>query len=187
MNFTLVIGLIWLGGIAMWAGWPEQIARNFAKLEPGFETTFSLAAAAIALAFTAGWIVSLAKMPRSPWRGCIRWTVGIFAMWGILVALWFSWIDYGKSYRSVAVSLMRALPRDHGCVERRDLGMAQRAVLDYHAGLRTSPESTRSGCRWVLSQGSLRAEAATAGWKKVWEGHRPGDKSERLRLYRKAD
>lgn len=182
MTFTLVIGLIWLGGIAMWTGWPEQIAHNFAKLQPGFEARFSVAAAAVALLFTAAWVVSLAKMPRSPWRGAVHWTAGVVAMWGVLVALWFPWIDYGKSYRGVAESLARALPRDHGCIERRDLGLAQRAVLDYHADLRTQPESPRTNCKWMVS-----LSPAPAGWKKVWEGHRPGDRSERLRLYRRED
>jgi 4-amino-4-deoxy-L-arabinose transferase-like glycosyltransferase len=180
MTFTLVIGLIWLGGIAMWTGWPEQVAHNFAKLQPGFEARFSFVALAVALLFTAGWMISLARMPRSPWRGTIHWTAGIVAMWGVLIALWFPWIDYGKSYRSVAESLMRALPPDHGCIERHDLGLAHRAVLDYHAGLHTQAGSPRANCKWMLS-----LSPAPAGWKKVWEGHRPGDRSERLRLYRR--
>ena len=182
MTFTLVIGLIWLGGIAMWSGWPPQIARNFAKLEPGFEAQFSIVALTAALMFTAGWVIALARLPRSPWSGAIHWTAGVVAMWGVLVALWFPWIDYGKSYRPVATSLLRALPAEHGCIERRNLGLAQRAALDYHAGLRTLPESARANCRWLLS-----ASAAPAGWEKTWEGHRPGDRSERLRLYRKED
>ncbi|HEX8963073.1 MAG TPA: hypothetical protein VF801_08710 [Rhodocyclaceae bacterium] len=180
MTFTLVIGLVWLGGIAMWTGWPGQVAHNFAKLEPGFEARFSWTALAVALAFTAAWMVSLAVMPRSPWRGAVRWAAGVVAMWGVLVALWFPWIDYGKSYRPVAESLALALPHEHGCIERRDLGLAQRAVLDYHAGLHTQAESPRAGCKWLLS-----LSPAPAGWKKVWEGHRPGDRSERLRLYRR--
>jgi 4-amino-4-deoxy-L-arabinose transferase-like glycosyltransferase len=179
MTFTLVIDLVWLGGIAMWTGSPEQVAHNFAKLQPGFVAQFSFTALLVALAFTAAWMFSLVKMPRSPWRGAVRWTAGIAAMWGMLVALWFPWIDYGKSYRGVAESLVQALPPDHGCIERRSLGLAQRAVLDYHVGLRTQ-DASRGKCNWMIS-----LTAAPGGWKKVWEGHRPGDKSERLRLYRR--
>ncbi|MDD5248607.1 MAG: hypothetical protein PHY45_06465 [Rhodocyclaceae bacterium] len=182
MTFTLVIGLIWLGGIAMWSGWPPQIARNFAKLEPGFAAQFSVVALALALIFTAGWAFVLAKLPRSPWSGAIHWTAGAIAMWGVLVALWFPWIDYGKSYRPVAESLARALPKEHGCIERRYVGLAQRAALDYHAGLRTQPESSRGVCRWLLSQ-----DTVPAGWTRIWEGHRPGDRGERLRLYRREN
>jgi hypothetical protein len=101
-------------------------------------------------------------------------------MWGLLVALWFPWIDYGKSYRSVSESLTHALPADHGCIERRGLSLAHRAIFDYHAGLRTQPESPKARCRWLLA-----ADQAPEGWRKIWEGHRPGDRSERLRLYRR--
>lgn len=187
MTFTLVIGLVWLGGIAMWSGWPEQIARNFAKLEPGFTPRFSLIALAFAAAFTGLWIAALAKLPRSPWRAAIRWTAGVVAMWGVLIALWLPWIDYGKTYRGVAHSLRRALPQNPGCIESRNLGLPQRAVIDYFAGIRTVAEAKSTDCRWLLVQGEARREAAPAGWKKAWEGNRPGDKGERLRLYRKAD
>jgi len=184
MTFTLVIGLIWLGGIAMWIGWPAQVARNFAKLEPGFVPQYSFAALAFALLFTAAWIAALAKLPRSPWRATIRWSVGIAAMWGVLIALWLPWIDYGKTYRGVAASLRRALPQDAGCIERRGLGLVQRALIDYFSGIRTLPAAKGAACRWLLVQGPA---PAPAGWQKTWEGHRPGDKSERLRLYRRGE
>ena len=184
MTFSLMIALIWLGGIAMWTSWPDQIARNFAKLEPGFAPQFSLVALVVALAFTAAWIVAILRLPRSPWRTAIRWAAGVTAMWGVLIALWLPWIDYGKTYRGVAASLRAALPADAGCVESRRVGLPQRALIDYFTGLRTVPESKKTDCRWLLVQGSRR-ETAPDGWSSVWEGHRPGDKTERLRLYRR--
>ena len=187
MTFTLVIGLIWLGGIAMWIGLPTQIARNFAKLEPGFDMQFSVGALALALAFSTAWIAALTKLPRSPWNAAIRWGTGIVAMWGVLVALWFPWIDYGKTYRGVATALRHALPRNSGCVSGRDIGPAQRAVIDYFAGIRTQAETKTASCRWLLVLGSAHQEPAPAGWRKTWEGNRPGDKSERLRLYRRDE
>lgn len=186
MTFSLVIALIWLGGVAMWTGWPVRIARNFAKLEPGFEARFSVVALLAAAAFTALWMAAVVKLPRSPWRAAIRWTAGVTAMWGVLIALWLPWIDYGKTYRGVMYSLRRAVPADAGCIASRHLGLAQRAQLDYFAGLRTRPASTSADCRWLLTQGG-RKETAAAGWQKVWEGHRPGDRSERLRLYRREE
>lgn len=187
MTFTLIIGLVWLGGIALWVGWPPQIAHNFDKLQPGFDMRFAPAALFAALAFTGGWIAALAKLPRSPWSAAIHWSVGVAAMWGVLVALWFPWIDYGKTYRGVAASLRRALPQHADCVEGRNLGLAQRAVLDYFVGIRTVPESGQSHCRWLLAQGSGHPETAVDGWHRVWIGNRPGDKGERLRLFRRED
>jgi len=187
MTFTLVIGLIWLGGIAMWSGWPAQIAHNFAKLEPGFDASFSVGALAVAISFTAAWIAALTKVPHSPWRAAIHWTAGVLAMWGVLVALWFPWIDYGKTYRPVMHALRQALPQHPGCIAGRHLGPAQRAVIDYFSGIRPLPESKNTQCRWLLVQGSARSEDRPVGWKKTWEGHRPGDKSERLLLYHRED
>lgn len=185
MTFTLIIGLVWLGGIAMWTGWPPQISRNFAKLEPGFLPQFSYLALGLALVFTLGWLAALVRLPKSPWRAAVRWTAGLTAMWGVLVALWMPWIDYGKTYRGVMRSLRTVLPKD-ACVASRNVGLAQRALVDYFTGvhLRTTD---RGECRWLMVQGSARHEAAPAGWTHVWEGHRPGDRSERLRLYRREE
>lgn len=185
MTFTLLISLVWLGGIAMWTGLPEQIARNFAKLEPGFQAHVSVVATGVALMFTAGWMVALVKLPRSPWRAGIRWAAGIAALWGVLVALWFPWIDYGKTYRGVARSLRQVLPHNTECVAGRNIGLAQRALLDYFADLRTVSGPRGGTCEWLLVQGAARSEKVPDGWRRVWDGHRPGDKTERLRLYRK--
>ncbi len=57
------------------------------------------------------------------------------------------------------------------------------------SGFVTSGDATRAllaerapGKVWKL--GPPRDEARP-GWKRIWEGNRPGDKNERLRLYRK--
>lgn len=182
-TFTLVAGLIWLGSVAMLTGWPPKIAHNFAKLEPGFAARFSLPALLVALAATGAWIMVLARLPRSPWRVVSRWAAGVAVAWVLLAALWMPWIDYGKTYRPVVAALRRALPADaDDCVGRRNLGAPQRAMLDYFAGIRTRAGGT--DCRWLIVQGNSR-ETAPEGWNKVWEGHRPGDRSEWLRLYRR--
>lgn len=185
MTFTLVVGLIWLGAVAMFAGVPPQIAHNFAKLAPGFVAEVSVAALALALLATVIWIAALTRLPRSPWRAVVHWSVGLAASWILLMALWLPWIDHGKSYRGVALSLKAALPAEPGCISRSSLGLPQRASLDYLAGIRTV--GTRRGggqCKLLLAQETPR-QTSRPGWVKIWEGNRPGDKNERLRLYRK--
>jgi hypothetical protein len=121
-------------------------------------------------------------MPRSPWRVASRWAAGVTVMWALLAFLWMPWIDYGKTYRPVFASLRAALPEKPGCIGRRGLGLPQRAMLDYFAGLRTRWQS--ADCDWLLTQ-DRPDETELAGWQKVWEGHRPGDHNELLRLYRR--
>jgi 4-amino-4-deoxy-L-arabinose transferase-like glycosyltransferase len=184
MTLTIAAGLVWLGSAAMLTGWPPKLASNAARLAPGFSAQFSLPAFLVALAATAAWIVVLAKLPRSPWRVVSRWAAGVTVAWVLLMALWLPLIDYDKTYRPVVASLRRALPADVGCVGRLSLGAPQRAALDYFGGIRT--RWGNKGCNWLIVQGGA-TEIAQDGWTKVWEGHRPGDRTERLRLYRRAN
>jgi len=203
MTFSIVAGLIWLGGIAMISGIPVQIARNFAKLEPGYVAHFSTAAYACAALLSLAWCWLIVAGPRSPWRAATNWAAGMTLTWALLMALWLPWIEYGKSYRAVAVSLKQAIAgatgsshaRDresplatkdgHQCIAGYHLGNAQRVSLQYFANIVTrrveSPAAAK--CRLLLEQSSSHNGPTPPGWNKVWEGHRPGDRSESLRLY----
>ena len=72
----------------------------------------------------------------------------------------------------------------------RDVGEAQRAMLHYFADIRTLRVETQTKaftCDLLLVQGRpLDEQMMTADWKKIWEGHRPGDKDERFRLYQRS-
>jgi 4-amino-4-deoxy-L-arabinose transferase-like glycosyltransferase len=182
MTFTIVATLIWLGSVAMLTGWPPKIAYNFAKLEPGFVASFSAPAIVAASAVTALWLAMLIRLPRSPWRVASRWAAGVTIIWALLTFLWMPWIDYGKTYRPVIASLRAALPEKPGCIGRRGLGLPQRAMLDYFAGIRTRWKA--ADCDWLITQDNPD-DAALSGWQKTWEGHRPGDRNEVLRLYRR--
>lgn len=189
MTFTLVAGLVWLGWVAMVAGVPARIARNFAKIEPGFVAQFSLPAFLAALLLTLGWLWLIATSPRAPQRGTAHWAAGVTLTWGLLMALWLPWIDYGKSYRSVAASLKAAVPAHAGCIAGRDLGEAQRASFHYFAHIVTLRHDSEAaaGCRLMLTQTTVPTEVLPPGgsWHKLWEGHRRGDRYERFRLYRR--
>jgi hypothetical protein len=97
------------------------------------------------------------------------------------------WVDYQRSYRSVALQLRSKIPVGAGCVAQRSLGISQAAALDYHAGIRARPFDAppASGCRLLIVQGSPNNEfdGPGADWVKLADVGRPGDKSERYRLY----
>jgi 4-amino-4-deoxy-L-arabinose transferase-like glycosyltransferase len=187
MTFTLLAGLIWLGWLAMVAGVPGRIARNFARLEPGFVGQFSLVAFVAALLLSLAWLWLIFASPRSPQRGTTHWAAGIVLCWGLLVALWTPWIDHGRSYRQVFSSLKAALPPIDSCVSGRGLGNTQRAALHYFAGILLQRETSRTSgqCRLYLIQGTAQNEPLPPGkgWRKIWEAHRPSDRNERFRLY----
>lgn len=186
MTFSFFGLLVWLGWFAMLTGTPARIARNFSKLEPGHVQSFEWLSVAVALVLSAAWIWALARSERSPYRGVFFWACGATLLWGLVMTLWLSWIDYGKTYRPVALAIRKALPANIRCVESRQLGESQRAALDYHAGIVTQRVEIHGAnrCPALLVQGRPGEEdrALAANWKRIWEGNRPRDR-ERYRLY----
>jgi len=191
MTFSFFAGLVWLGWVAMMTGVPEQIARNFAKLEPGHVPQFQWGEFMVAVAFTLAWIFVLLRSERSPFRSVTVWAAGVALLWSLITTLWIDWIDYGKTYRPVALALKAAIPAGAHCIESRSLGEAQRAAFDYHAGVVTrraevhsSSVQDRTLCPILLVQARPDDEdrLGNSGWRRIWEGNRPRDK-ERYRLY----
>ncbi|MDW8468721.1 MAG: hypothetical protein RML56_06800 [Burkholderiales bacterium] len=138
-----------------------------------------------ALAVALGWLYLVLFAAPSPARALLRWAAGVALLWATFAMLWMPWADYQKSYRAVALQLRASLPAAPGCIAGRDLGLPQRAALSYHAGIRTV--AAPADCRYLLVQGRPQHEAAAPGpgWTKLADVGRPGDKSERYRLYRR--
>ncbi len=189
MTFTFFAALVWVGWAALAFGVPERLARQAARLEPGFVMPFQPLALACAVLLSVGWLWLIFASPKSPYRGTVHWAAGICVFWGLLSALWLPWIDYGKSYRPLSASLAEALPRTTQCIIGRGLGEPQRASFHYFAGIKTRREGTRGSadCRLLLVQETGRRPEPNPGrgWKKLWEGRRAGDRNEMFRLYRR--
>jgi 4-amino-4-deoxy-L-arabinose transferase-like glycosyltransferase len=188
MTFTFFAALLWLGYVAVMTGVPARIAHDIVKSTPGFEAHFAAAPFLLALALAAGWLYVAFFTAPSPMRGVTRWAAGVALLWGSFAALHMPWTDYQKSYLGVALQLRSKVPTDAGCIAGQNLGLTQRAALSYHAGLRTVPrDATRPDlCRLLLVQGRPQDErdGPDARWTKIADVGRPGDKSERYRLYR---
>jgi hypothetical protein len=188
VTFAFFAGLVWLGYLAMMTGLPARVGNNFAKSAPGFVPEFNLLYFLVAVALTLGWISLMFFTAYSPTRSIARWAAGIILLWGTFAMLWMPWADYQKSYRSVALQLRSRIPVDAACIAQRGLGVPQAASLDYYADIR--PRAFDFGrpraCPLLLVQGSPQHEfdAPGAGWTKLADVGRPGDKSERFRLYR---
>lgn len=194
MTLTLCMGLVWLGGIAILTGAPARVAKNFSKPAPGFVAEWSWWALTAAIVASVAWLWILFASTKSPWRATRRWAIGLCTLWILLATLWLPWIDYGKNYRNVVVDIRDALGANPGCIERRRLDAAHRAVLDYYGDIRTvpvgSPANNAAGtsrCRYRITQAHPTSDKDIDGWKFVLQRSRPGDKAESLRLYRRED
>ncbi len=187
MTFGVFAGLVWLGYVAMIAGVPPRVAHNFAKLAPGFSAHFHLLPFAVALAATLGWLVLVLFTAPSPTRGVTRWAAGVALLWACFATLWLPWADYRSSYRPVALQIKSLLPPGATCISRWKLGATQRAALSYHADIVTRERDPLEPCPLLLTQGSpgRKASAPGPGWTNLADIGRPGDRDERIRLYRR--
>jgi 4-amino-4-deoxy-L-arabinose transferase-like glycosyltransferase len=192
LNFAFFSSFVWLGYFAMLTGVPGPMARNFSRIAPGFVAQFHILPVLVALALLVAWLYLIFFTPFSPMRSVARWAGGMVLLWGTAAMLWMPWIDYQRSYRSVALQLKSRLPVEPRCLAARGLGVSQAAALDYHGGIRTQPFNPvkPTACPLVLvqgkPQGELDAPASTGKvqWTKLADVGRPGDRAERYRLYR---
>jgi hypothetical protein len=106
------------------------------------------------------------------------------------MTLWLPWIEYGRSYRSIGQAVKAALPARHSCVIGRNISDANRALIDYFAGVAVRSEKLgdTGKCGWllVLRDASQSRNLELAGWNVAVEMRRPSERSERFVLYRRV-
>ena len=188
MAFIFFGGVIWFYWIAVEIGIPAALSSHLKDLQPGYTPTFSWIIFAIGLTYTIGWLATLIGVKHSKERPIIIWAAGMTLVWGLLMSLFIAWFDAGKSYRSTMLSLSQAVPAHTGCIASRSLGEPQRAMLEYYANIITQRTEIGRGaeCDLMLIQGGPDNEASLSSeWQKIWEGNRPGDKTERYRLFQR--
>ena len=190
MTFGLIAILLWVAWVALVSGWPSGILRKLAAFQPQFQGQFSWLPFLVAALSTFLWVALVARTMPTTRRAIVNWGGGITLMWILASTLWLPYVDAGKSYQGVVGELARTLPKGFRCISSIGLGDSQRAMLEYYAGIVTHREesaSPRQDCDVMLTQGTVTQEPAVgAGWKKIWEGARPGDTKERFRLYKRA-
>lgn len=189
-TFFIVVG--WLYWMGLELGVPARLHAHLHRIQPGYTPGFKWLAFTLAAVYTAAWFVLLTRLRRLKHiaeRPVIAWATGVTVIWGLLNILFLPWIDTGKSYRSVFISMQQALPEKYQCVSSRNLAESQRAMLHYVSNIVTYREEVaarRRHCDLLLTQGVAKEEVVPPGWRRIWEGARPGDKVERYRLYRRS-
>ena len=195
MTLTACAAFIWVGWIAKQTGWPAQIAKNAFKLAPGFKPEFNLIAFSVAVGATILWFLlviwRLSRQPTVLWRAVVLSSGGVILCWLLLTTLWLPWINYGKSYASVAQEIAQKLPNTKYCVDT-NVSSGQRASFAYLGGVRFSGFDGER-CDFALLQAYARKRGDPAKYPPIegktrvlWEGHRPADRDERFRLYQRV-
>jgi 4-amino-4-deoxy-L-arabinose transferase-like glycosyltransferase len=188
MLFAFFTSIVWVAYAGLITGLPPRVANNLARQAPGFMAQFNLVYFAIAVLLLMAWLTLMFRTPPSPLRCLARWASGLVLLWGTFAMLLMPWADFRAGYRSVALQLRSKIPVSAKCVAQRGLGMPQAAALDYHADIRPHAFNVvkPDACPLLLVQGSPQHEfdGPGPGWTKLADVGRPGDKSERYRLYR---
>lgn len=187
--FGLIAFLVWLGWIAAMTGWPAKLATRMQVLSGTTDAHFSLLAFLTATGITVIWLLVITNAKRSNRAAVNDWAVGITMAWTLLMTLWLPWIDSAKSYESVMSSLQKVIPENHACINSKNLGESQHALLYYYTNLHTQPLETgqRLDCDLYLIQDERGRETIEPGsdWKLIWQDRRPADRRESFRLFRR--
>ena len=187
LTFGLLAALVW----GLWIetlvhGLPEPVARSFHDTQPGYQPPWQTSAVVISVLLSLFWLALVRPARRSHRRAVLNWAVGMTLVWGLYTTIWLPYLDSRRSYRPVAESLAAHLPAG-SCVAGRDLGDAQRALLEYFIGLVTVRDDTpgADGCDALLVQVARdeSADPPDSAWRMVWEGRRRGDDTERFVLF----
>lgn len=186
--FGLLAAVVWLVWMYMVeTGAPPQIAALGPYLPLDYHAHFTAPSFVVALVLTVLWLIAARWVRHSSLRFIATWCLGVILLWAQLNTLWLPWLDDAKSYRSMAVSLRNALPRNYDCVASIGLGESQRGMLDYMIDLKTQrlevhPEA-RCELMLVQTNGHADDRSPGTGWRKIWQSTRPGDTKELHRLY----
>lgn len=147
----------------------------------------------MALAATIGWGLllqwRLARKPPVLWRAVVLSTGGVVLCWLLLMTLWLPWLNYGKSYATVAEQIQSTLPANYDCVTADGIGPAQRASFAYLGEVKFAKKNQRH-CDYLLVQDndvrhkhSDAIKKISADYTLLWQGRRASDRDESFRLF----
>lgn len=188
--FLLVFLVIWLGWIILQTGYPGAVFAKLIKESPAYVPSVNPGLFSAALFVTVLFIFVL-RYQRLDGKGLVfRWTAGLTVVWTLMMTLWLPFVDASRSYRSLVLDLKRAVPLSSDRIAGKSLGESERAMLEYFGGIRTvTLEDDRSKtCNLLLVATSRAAKNNNIGseWRQIWEGARPGHKSELFVLYQSS-
>ncbi|MBK9605349.1 MAG: glycosyltransferase family 39 protein [Betaproteobacteria bacterium] len=193
LTFGLGAIFAWLAWTAFYAQWPPALHEYLIRFRPaGAGLQLEWLPLSLAVFFTLVWFAIIRPARQSPRRSVLNWAVGMALVWGLYSTILLSVEDSGRSYRAMILEIQKVLPARYDCLASRGLGEPQRALLDYFIGVRTERVEVKPAatCSLLLDQGSRSddsPEGPDGNWRIIWEGNRPGDNSERFRLYQRSN
>ena len=182
MLFGFLALVIWVYWSAHDLGAPARLAARLGRLGMADVGTLRPLALALGVLVTAGWVIFLIRVKRSPLRPVLVWTAGVTFIWALLFALFQTPLDRRVGYAGLAAELARHVPPG-ACVETYGVRSVAGGLMAYHSGRAFRPVD--AGCPWLLvqirKQGSL--PPVTADWVPRAEIARPNHRDDHFMLY----
>ncbi len=192
--FGMIAAGLWGGWLAMVSGWPTGVAQKLLALQPDYRPSVDGFLLVLAIIYTAGFTVAVARFIRAGYHPVLNWTAGITLSWALLMTIWLPWFDAGSGYRPLFASLQEALTGRHGVIASFGLGESERGLLEYYTGIRTRRFEVNNNLKdaelFLMETGSIPLDPPLpASWHLVWERKRPnsGRAKEIFRLFERND
>jgi 4-amino-4-deoxy-L-arabinose transferase-like glycosyltransferase len=190
----LVLGIasaiVFLASVALYVKWPANIATWAAKYVPDFAAPLPWFGYAIALIAFLIWVVLVQPAHQHSRRALINWAGCVTFLWVVAQALLIVPADYRTSHRGVFEAINKQWPTT-GCVNGIKLPSSHIAMLDYTVSRRVEVVESvdEVSCDYLLIVRDRKDTEPddTSGFVTLYSGARPGDRSEKIELLRRAN
>ncbi|MBL8331384.1 MAG: hypothetical protein JNJ71_21290 [Rubrivivax sp.] len=192
--FSAMVLFIWAMYVAMQTGSPARWAANVAKLQPGFEPSFSALALVFALLGTIAWVALVrwrtGRSQHALWKSLVLPAGGVALVWLLLMSLWLPLLDYARSARPLVERGLQHIGNP-ACVAAPSAGLAMVAALEVHGRLRVQagPDtlSQNTNCAVLVSFERISASRPLPGWRLVGAERRSTASSELMSIYHRIE
>lgn len=148
--FTVAAGTIWVVYASMHTDMSARLARNIARLAPGYVPHFSLLALVLAAAGTGAWLWlvnwRIGRNRHPLWKSLVLPAAGVAMCWLLVTTLLLPPLDHARSYRSLVQQIAKRLPTD-GCIAAPGVSRGQVAALEYIGHYRVDAVTPLSAAR----------------------------------------
>jgi len=190
--FTAFAIGIWVVYVAIQTNVPAQIARNIARLAPGYQPRFSIIALASAVLATLAWLWLVkwrTGRNRHPlWKSLVLPASGVALCWLLAMTLLLPPLDQARSYRSLVQRVSKLVPAG-ACIAAPDVSRGQVVALEFLGRYRVdavTPAST-ARCEYLVQVQPRDATSSPgAGWKLLARERRNTSEDEITAVYRRA-
>ncbi|MCF7529963.1 ArnT family glycosyltransferase [Neisseria lisongii] len=189
MTFGLLAAFLWLGFAAANYGWPAKLAERAAYFSPYYLPDIDTMPMVVAALFTSLWLLAITRKNIRGRQAVTNWAAGVTLAWALLMTLLLPWLDAAKSHApvvrqmeaSLSAELKKEISDGLSCISVAPQAETARMAWAQYGHL---PLTLDEHCTYRLVE-QPKTAAAPTGWRMIWQGARPRNKTEGFALLEK--